>query len=414
MKASKAIISLSAAACLCSAAARAENWTIEPRVEVGAETDDNYRLLPINANDSVSGGFGDVRFDIHTVDPVNELRFAPGVRATWYPNSKDDQSTDPYAELEASHRGEKSLMALNAGYIKQSVVNSDRVTSDIGGGLGNPGGGDSGYIALRNRRQLITVNPSLTYNLTQLDKLDVLLTYADANYEKYIPNTNVGYVAVGAQLGLTHALTERHSVTGRVVYSRNDPDTPPGVTLRNSKTDSYGLQGEWTMRVSDLSQAYARLGVQRSKFDRVATGGSDTQNTYVAGAGVNWSFQVTQIFLDLTRTVDPSSSGFSVERNQVRMRVTRQFTPLTSGFFALRGIKDQALDSGAVFRDRSYGVATLGAEMRFRREWSLRAEYDYTRQKYKGDPGPGKSNAFMLSVVYEPKRETDSVGRYRR
>ncbi len=396
-------------------AGHCENWSFDPRVEVGAQADDNYRLLPDGFHDSVSGGYGDLRLDIHTVDPVDELRFSPGVRSTWFPNSREEESTDPYAELLASHRGLKSTASLLANYIDESVTKSDRVNPGAGGGLGNPDTGDSSYIVLRNRRQLVNVLPAFTYDFTQRDTLELNLNYANASYDKFIPNTNVGYMHAGAQISMAHAVSERHTFAVRGTFARNDPDNPPNATTQNGNTNSYALLGEWRFKASEVSQAYARMGVQRSKFDRVAaTGASAQQTTYVAGAGVNWSFQITQLFFDLTRTVDPSSTGYLVERNQARLRVTRDLTPLLSGFVAARAFKDKALDSTASFRERTYAVATVGLEKRFLREWAVRAEYDFTHQDYQDGIGPGISNALLLSLIYEPRRETQSVGRYRR
>ncbi len=402
------------ATCAWPVAGHGENWSFDPRVEVGAQSDDNYRLLPSGFHDSVSGGYGDVRLDIHTVDPVNELRFSPGVHSSWFPNSRDDQSTDPYADFVASHRGQKSTASVLATYIKESVVKSDRVTTDAGGGLGSPDAGDSGFISLRNKRELVTVLPAFTYDVTQRDTLNLNLSYSNASYDKFIPNTNVGYMHAGAQIGVAHAVTERHSFGVSGFFTRNDPDTPPGAAVANGNTNSYGVLGEWRLKVSDVSQAYARAGVQRSKFDRVSnTGLSAQETTYVAGAGVNWSFQVTQLFLDLTRTVDPSSTGYSIERNQVRLRASRNLSALLSGFVAVRAFKDKAADPSATFRARTYSVASVGLEKRFLREWSVRGEYDFTHQDFENGLGPGNSNAVLVSIIYEPRRETQSVGRYR-
>ena len=118
------------AACVWPMAAQCANWSFDPRVEVGGQTDDNYRLLPSGYQQSVSGAFGDLRLDMHTVDPVNQLRFSPGVHATWFPNSSDDDSTDPYAEFFVAHRGLRSTATLTSSYIKETVVRSDPRMTD--------------------------------------------------------------------------------------------------------------------------------------------------------------------------------------------------------------------------------------------------------------------------------------------
>ena len=87
---------------------------------------------------------------------------------------------------------------------------------------------------------------------------------------------------------------------------------------------------------------------------------------------------------------------------------------MVTGFVSARIISDRAIEANATFRNRDYATAAVGLEKRIGREWAVKGEYDYTRQRFEGEFGPGKSNSFLLSVVYEPHRETESVGRYRR
>lgn len=406
---------LSWAACFWPVAGYCANWSIDPRVEVGGQTDDNYRLLPSGFHDSVSGLFGDARFDIHTIDPVNELRFTPGVHATWFPSTSEEDSTDPYAEFFTAHHGERTTASMQASYIKQTVVRSNLAAVGTNGELGNPDSGDAGYIAVRNRQQLISVAPTLIHEFTPRDSLNVNLNYTNASYDRYIPNFNVGYAHYGADIAFSHAFSERQAWLIHGLFTRNDPDEPAGSTGNNSTANAYGLMGEWRYRVTDVAQAYVRAGGQRSQFSATGTLPSRSETTYIAGAGVNWNYQITRLFLDLTRTVDPSSTGYSIERNQLRFQITRNLTPLVSGFVAVRALSDKAADTRAVFRGRNYGIGSIGLEKRFLRQWSVRGQYNYTYQDYKGDGfGREVSNMFELSVVYEPRRETASVGRYQR
>ena len=153
--------------------------------------------------------------------------------------------------------------------------------------------------------------------------------------------------------------------------------------------------------------------MQRTSFDATALTPSRTDTTYVAGTGIDWTFQVTKVFVDITRSVDPSGAGSSVQRNQVLGRVTRAFAPLFSGFVAARFLKDSAADGNNGFDGRTYGIGSVGFEWRFLRAWSLTGQYDYTRQKYQLSPEAAKSNAVTLTISYEPHRETATIGSFR-
>lgn len=385
-------------------AALADQLQFNPRVEAGGETDSNYLLLPSARGTSASGGFGNVVLELHDVGAVTEFRFAPGVYATYFPNNKDVQSTDPYAYLELIRHGQTSTARLWADWSSQSTVFSERLSSDVGaGGLGNPTGGDSGYLALRNRTQTFHVNPWFAAELSPLNHATAELNYYDSKYDNFIPNTNVGYRAAIGTVGWVHDLTPRTSWTVRALYSHYQPDGAAG------STNSAGLEGEWHERVSEKSQAYVRVGARRARFDQVAAGQPDHATSFTGGAGVNWSFQVTQLFLDLTRTVDPNSTGFTVVRDQLRGRIKRNLAPLLQGYVGARVLKDTAQQSGRPFNDRAYAVGTAGLEWRLLRAWTLVAEYNYTRQKYQNDPEAAKSNAATLSFVYEPHRDLSEV-----
>ena len=122
----------------------------------------------------------------------------------------------------------------------------------------------------------------------------------------------------------------------------------------------------------------------------------------VGGAGVNWTFQVTTLFLDATRTVEPNATGHSVVRHQIRLRIERSLTQKFKVVIGARGYRDTATGDDTSFIPRDYAVGTLGASWRFQRAWTVAAEYGYTRQKYQNQPSAAISSAGRLSIVYEP------------
>lgn len=392
--------------------AQALNWQYNPRVEVGGQADDNYRLLPSGNESSVSGALIDAQVEFQSLDQVNDIRIAPGVHATYFPNAKDDDSTNPYLDFEWLHKGLRNSGGVYGSYTKESVVQSERLGTDFGGigsggGLGNPIGGDSGYVSIRNKREMGQLHPTYNIELTERRRLEFTADYAHVKFDQDIPGLTVGYTSYGASVGLAQELSQKNTLTVRGLVTRTDPNGD------NNTTNGIGLQGEWSRRFTETSQAYVRLGAQRTKFDQFLTGGSPNETTFIAGTGVNWQYRVSQLFLDLTRTVDPNASGFSVKRDQVRMRYIRYFTPLVAGYVGARAYKDRAADSRATFTDRNYAVGSLGLQWRFLRSWTLSGEYDYTRQKFDNGLGPSKSNAVFLSVIFEPNRSEKTIAHFR-
>jgi hypothetical protein len=157
-----------------------------------------------------------------------------------------------------------------------------------------------------------------------------------------------------------------------------------------------------------VSRWYVRVGAEEVDVPASlqATSASSSETGFEGGVGADWTFQVTRLFIDVTASVEPNGSGNIIEREQLRLRLTRQFGPRSTGWINARASRDTALREDLVtFRDRDYAAGTLGFEWRLAREFSVVAEYDFRWQEREGEPSDATSNAFLLSIVYQRHRE---------
>jgi hypothetical protein len=377
------------------------DWEFDPKIEGGAEFNSNYRLFPPGFEDRVYGAFTNAAFEFRYLSQTDDFNITPAVYASYLPDSTEDNTTDPSIDLNWKHTGQTYTAGLFAEYIKQSVVQADLTTAaTIGTQLGNPTPGDSGYVTFHDRRQLSEVTPTFTEDLTQRQHLEVTADYTKVDYDPVLPGFYVGYSAATGAIALIEDISQRTSLTLRGRASEYEPEGD----FPNTRT--YGLEGEWGYHVSQVSQAYVRIGAARSSFEQLpgAVPLADTTGI-VAGAGMNWTYQVTQVFLDATRTVEPNGTGYTVDRDQFRLSLTRLLSPTLSGIAAARYIRDSPSEPTVLFADRNYALASLGFKWRFRRAWTLSGEYDYTNQRYASVPPVTEtSNAVLISVIYEPNR----------
>ena len=394
------LISAAVAMTLGTPLAWSADWQFNPRVELGAQADSNYRLNQPGLEDSVKGGFADVQVELRRAGLVNQFSVTPAFHATHFSNGNSDNSNDPSVDFDFTHRGLTSSAGLKGVYSKQSVARTDRATTDAaGGGLGNPVGGDSGYLVTRDRRQMALLSPFASFDLTQRSHLLLNADYVNYDYDREIPGFYVGYSNIDGSVGVAHDLSQRTSLTLRGRYSQYKPKGGFATV------DSYGVEGEWGRHVSQLAQAYIRIGALRSTFGRQGAATEPPAVTsVVAGAGVKWTWQITELFLDATRTVDPNATGFSIVRDQLRLRITKTLSPKFSVVIGARGYRDTATGKIQEFRERKYAVGSLGVKWRFRRAWTLAGDYDHTWQRYQPDPSASDSNAGTISVIYEPNR----------
>ena len=399
-------VSLTATLALGARPGWSADWEFNPRVELGVLADNNYHLNQPGHHDRVRGLFTNVLLQLRSVGQINEFTFTPWIHATQFDrsNTSSDSSTDPTVEADFTHHGLTYTAGVTGRYADESVARTDRAPSSItgnvtAGGLGNPVGGDSGYLTISDRRQMVIVTPSASFELTQRNHLQFHGDFENVDYDRVIPGYYVGFTNIDGSVGVAHDLSQRSTLTLRVRYNQYNPD------LSFSIVDSYGLEGEWGRHVSELAQAYVRVGAMHSHFTpSIATPATADVTNFVGGAGMNWAFQAMQVFLDATEEVQPNATGYSVVRDQLRLRLTKSLSPKFTVIIGGNGYRDRATGNVQQFNDRKLAVGSLGLEWRFLRAWSLTGQYTYTWQKYQADPAAAVSNAALISFVYEPNR----------
>lgn len=415
----------------------AAEWQLNPVVELGALSNDNYRLNLPGESQSVNGLETDLQAQLRAVTDVTDFRFTPEVHATYFPDNHYQDETDPFLNINWSYNGQRLKTGLAMNYSDVSIVlpgagtgeNAGQVGTVGGGpgtgtgGLGNPTTGDSGYINIENRQQTINVVPTLDFEFAPHRHLQVTANYADVKFDENVDGSFVGFKSEGGTVGLSQDLTQRDALTLRAIVGHNQPASTFAGTLGD--TSNYGGLVEWTRHFSEIAQAYVRIGDEVTRFDSTVMAPAQSQNavvaaaqgqngiivpahnqnTWVAGGGFVWTYQVSQIFLDLNRTVDPNTSGYVVTRDQLRLQTNRDFSARLSGFLGVAALQDKSTGNAPGFAERKYVTGNIGFQWRYSRAWTLKGSYTYTWQRYQGYPSIEDSNAFMVAVVYQPYRD---------
>jgi hypothetical protein len=160
------------------------------------------------------------------------------------------------------------------------------------------------------------------------------------------------------------------------------------------------VEVEWSNVVSETSRFYFRGGANRVQTTD-DTGAQTWEDGFSGGAGIQWHFEITDLFLDATHTLDPSSSGRVVERDQLRARLERQLSEVTTLFLGVRGIQDNRPEVGNL-QDREYWTAEAQINWRFKRDWILGGGYEYVWREEENDPNPAEANRLHLGVTWHP------------
>ena len=142
-RAARRAVAIAVASALSMAAAGAD-WQFNPSVEAGYLFDDNYRLAPKGSEIDVQGALLDAQLEMVNVMPAGEFSFTPRVRATYFPNQQDLDSTDYFGTLAWQHRGQRVTSDVRADFQQQDVLNSELPDTQIDSGLGDPVLGEHG------------------------------------------------------------------------------------------------------------------------------------------------------------------------------------------------------------------------------------------------------------------------------
>ena len=414
--------------------AYADNWDFEPRIELGGEYNDNYRLAESGTPKIPAyGALADVAMGFVLIDPRSELDIVPRVHSSFFPDDHEDQSTDGYLNIGGNYHFLRGILSGTASYANETVISSELLPADFPGvGLGQVIGEGTGRVSIHNRRQLEQVAPKFTFDFTPRYHL-----VADANIEaaSYTNNLSASsgltaaqqaqYVQVGfknfyGSAGVQYDITQRQDIIWRLLGSEFMPDhatvlgTGPTATPINSdstNTERYGGEAQWDTKPNDVMQTYVRLGVNEVHAD-TAVDGVINKTLLVGGAGVVWTYQLSQYIIDAVRDLSPSAAGAVIQQDEFRGRMLRAIQPRLYAVLAARYVRVRGASQTILgVQGSDYAAASAGLQFQITPNYRLATEYDYTWQKFQGEPYAA-SNGISVSIIWQPQSRYRPIPNY--
>lgn len=379
----------------------ATDYQFNPRLELAAGYDDNANLA-VSGQSKIgsSEGLADARVDLVARESNWQWRVTPEVHGVWYPSHTELDSDGEFLYLSGERTGARYTLSLEGYGSSQSLLSSYLPTANIGSGLGVPEPGTTLVVPASIRQNLGYLSPSYTFAMTPRSSFELNVGYTDATYSQEVPGGYVNYQNVTGSAGLVFAV----SLTGSLTLRADGQDFRPS-SGDTSKT--YGVEAQWDGKFSETKQYYLRVGVGRTDFSGSVAGVSDVSNStnWTGGVGMHWAYRVAEIFVDGTRDVAPTPQGYTVNQEQLRLRVARRFTPRFAAFLGLRTIYEDPLRATVAAHVQHYNYATAGFEWRVRRYFSVIGGYDFTDYRYGGPSG--QANSIHVSFVYQPHRPAE-------
>jgi hypothetical protein len=380
--------------------ASAQEWIFDPRVELQAIYNDNIRVTSIPGQEiEVYGPGVDAQVTARKESQAWAIEATPHIATNYFPDAKSEDYTDYYFDTRGERRTQRTRTSAIFQFADESVVSSELPVADFPGiDLGQVVSGDAGEVTIRNRRTLYTAQPSFSFDWTERRHLTLDAHYTDVKFDNRLFE-QVGFTDSGLAAGIVWDFSQRAKFSVDVLGAVYSPDDG------SKDTTSTGLMAEWRMAPSETMAYYFRLGGNHAQRDATGTAAEVSTSSFNGGVGVAWTYQVSTFVIDALRSTSPSSQGAVVNRDELRLRLTRAFSPKVTGYVAARGIRTTGVESAVVdVRERKYYTGRTGFEWRMTRQFSLDGAYEYKWQKYDGDPTNAASNGVTLSVVYQPRR----------
>ena len=400
--------------------AQASNWDFEPRVEVGGLYNDNFRLIEHNQPAVPAYGLlADVAMGFSLIDQRSELDIVPRVHSSFFPNDHEDQSTDGYFNVLGNIKTQKASYGGTFMYANETVLSSELLAPDFPGvNLGQVQGEANGRVTIHNRRQLEQVAPKMTYDFTPRWHLNLNGMFENASFSSNLTSqqNQPNYVQVGfkdfyANGGMQYDISQRQDVVFSLSGAKFIPDKatvlgtgPTAQRVNNNTTDTtrIAFEGQWDAKPSNTMQTYERLGLNQVHAN-TAVDGVINKTLLVGGAGVVWTYQLSQYVIDAIRDLSPSSAGAVVEHDELRFRFLRAFQPRLFGVLAARGIRVRGASQSILsIQGSDYLTASAALQYQLTRNYRLAGEYAYTWQHFQGEPYAA-SNGITVSVIWEPQ-----------
>ena len=413
--------------------ARAGNWDFEPRIELGGEYNDNYRLAESGTPKIPAyGPLADVAMGFAWIDQRSEFDVVPRVHSSFFPDDHEDQSTDGYLNIGGNYHFLRGTFSGTASYANETVISSELLPADFQGvSLGQIVGEGTGRISIHNRRQLEQVAPKFTFDFTPRYHLLTTAVFETASYTNNLGSAGLTaaqqqqYVQIGfknfyGSAGLQYDITQRQDLIFKVLGADFMPDhatvlgtgsTAAPINSNTTDTQRYGGEVQWDTKPNDVMQTYVRFGISEVHAN-TAVDGVINKTLPVGGAGVVWTYQLSQYIVDAVRDLSPSAAGAVIQQDEFRFRLLHALQPRLYGVLAARYVRVRGASNTILgIQGSDYAAASASLQYQLTTNYRLATEYDYTWQKFQGEPY-AMSNGISVSIIWQPQSKYRPLPNY--
>lgn len=367
-------------------------WDFVPALDLRAQGQDNPRYLPNNAppalqqqSQNASSAIFDVGAEMATYTDRGSLVFAPDVIAYQYADKayNDLESTDYYFSGSGQYKWAKAAAGFVAKFTHEHLAAAEFGSVDFNLDQPNPDTGDTGRVALIDQyRNFYYLSPYVVFDLSPRNALRFDFTNYDSSYSGGDLSFRTGYSDRLLTTTLQRNVDERTQVAAVMTID----EYHAGVNTNDFRTVT--LMGTFVRPVNQLWTFNMGAGVLRSDYtvvDILNRATSSATTDYVINVGFRKRSERSNLNLDLSRDVFPSSNGYAVLRREIALAMNREFTQRLTMNVGFRLQETKTLGNLSSANDRNYGTVSMEWEWAIKPVLFLVAGLEWLSQEYPND-----------------------------
>jgi len=333
--------------------------------------------------------------------------------------------------LNVSHRTDVSEISANASYGIQRYLDKtefDRENQNYGvsgrysteniewGGVANysltpardTAEQESGNFSTNSDRETFFVSPSVSYQLSELDRLTLSGHYTNTSYSTFEDESLTtfdslnDYVDKGLNLSWSRRWSELYTSSLNIFYSNYESSGNNGIASNQIKSDSGGANISLTYFLSEKWELFGTVGGRVTKT-KEANGISNTSAGYLIDSGVNYIGESLLAEFSVKQSLEPSSQGPLNDQLRISLDLEYKLTERISISLLNSYQESESVNgNGDSSNKRKNYTFNPSLSWRLAPDWTLSGSYRYRYQKRPigAFEETANSNLYMLSVNY--------------
>jgi hypothetical protein len=371
----------------------------QPQIDLRAEQNDNFGLVPGGSPDSdVYGYVADALWLIDVATPRSGTTIRPRIKYQEFPDRSDLEKFEGFLDMHNQFRSERGTWDLFGHVSHQDLYNNETRGGDfdpVDPGAG--GGSDSGDIIVGEIREEFSLRPNYEYRATERTSIGAGLEYVTTRYDadQGVPTkTDYDFAQANAHLGwrLNPTSDVRTGLYASKYEARDNSQDidATGIFL--------GYEHRWSEQVGlEVVAFYEENDIKT--FDPVLV--KETTSNFGGEVSAYRKFEVTEWRFSIGRSYVPTGDGGKSELDLFRLQYERQLSQRLTFRGVGRYESRNGLGNTVAGIDRDFARTDLSLKWLITRNWYIGGGYAYMWEDQAGAPQTGDNNKFFINFGYE-------------